>query len=219
MHLVTGCSHRERGNGCILQSGAPTADGLCFTAWWAALALHTGHKPSSTNRDTLLYNTETPLWLYDNPSLQAFNLSDTSFFPPVNKHLNPGQLYKQSKSPSKSLPHTHTQTQTHARIKPNQFPARRCTVLNWHKFLSWQRSDDFLCLTPWKCYKEVWRGLISPLFSHTTPSLWCLLFMEKKNYNKTPKPKHVCDMESSDASILTAPSALSSLLFFPATRQ
>lgn len=111
--------------------------------------------------------------------------------------------------------HTLTNTQTHARIKLNQFPARRCTVLKWHKFLSWQRSDDFLFLTPWKCYKEVWRGLISLLFSHTIPSLWCLLFKEKHILNKTPKPKHACDMESSDASILTAPSALSSLLFVP----
>lgn len=107
---------------------------------------------------------------------------------------------------------TSTRAHKHA-CKHNQFPARRSTISNWHKFLSWQSSDDFLCLMPWKCYKEVGRSHPLPFFPHH-PVLWCLLFKEKNHYNKSPKPKHTCDMESSDVAILTSPSALSFFFLF-----
>lgn len=43
MHLATGCSHQQKGNGCILRSGALTTASRCFTAWWAAAAMHAQH--------------------------------------------------------------------------------------------------------------------------------------------------------------------------------
>lgn len=43
MHLVTGCSHQERGNGCILQSSASTSVRHCYTVWGGAVLLYTKH--------------------------------------------------------------------------------------------------------------------------------------------------------------------------------
>lgn len=149
----------------------------------------------------LSLNTFLALW---HCLLVSFYLSDTSFFPSKSKHLNLSQVYKQSKS-STSHFHTHSRN-TH--VSSSSF----LPVLNWHKFLSWQRPDDFLCLTPWKCLRVDGRPHLSPFFPHY-PVLWSLLLKEKNNYNTTQKPKHACDTESSDAFILKAPSALSCLLF------
>lgn len=40
MHLATGCSHQQKGNGCILHSGALTTARRCFTVWREAAAMY-----------------------------------------------------------------------------------------------------------------------------------------------------------------------------------
>lgn len=40
MHLATGCSHQQKGNGCILRSVALTTARRRFTVWRKAAAMH-----------------------------------------------------------------------------------------------------------------------------------------------------------------------------------
>lgn len=74
MHLATGCSHQQKGNDCVLQSGAPSAVLYCFTVWREVVALHTKHKVKQRPWEwyTFKYILNTRFWLHDNVYLQAF---------------------------------------------------------------------------------------------------------------------------------------------------
>lgn len=149
-----------------------------------------------------MYNLITHFWVHGNVYLQAF-IYPTPPFSHLRETLESSpSLQTRVKSPSK---HTHKHT-----CKFNQFPAHRCSVLNWHTFLSWQMIS---CLTSWKCSEEVGRPNLPPLIPHY-PVPWCPPFKEKnKKIIIRLKNQNMHGTESSVASILTALSALSSVIY------
>lgn len=95
----------------------------------------------------------------------------------LNTYLNPNQVNTRKSSASQL--HTHIHTHKHT-SKLNRLPARCCSVLNRHTFLSWQMIS---CLTPWKCYEKFGRPHLPPLSPHYQVP-WYLKHEKLKGYSK-----------------------------------